>query len=397
MDNNENSFIEWGLIEKSLRKDHNNLTEEEQEIIYKWLSSSSKHRKFYDKAKEEAYNSDSLSYSDELDIENARKELLQRLKSKDITSLYKQKRHRKRVLTFIAAALVLSVIAATPLLLHNLADNNKLVPDILPGTQKATLITDKGEKINLGNSNETIDIGYANVQVNDNQIKYSPKVVREKEEVAPVMNTIVVPRGGEFCVTLPDGTKVWLNSESLLVFPDKFVGKSREVTVTGEVFFDVAKDPSCPFIIKTDDFNVRVTGTSFNINSYKTSSYSNISVESGDVIISTSEGSQIKIGTGQKLNVDRETKSIEVQTVEPGIASAWKDGWFVFDREPLDNIMEKVSRWYNIDVEISNQFLAKLRFSGKIERYKNANKVLDMLKDTEYINYSIEENVIKIY
>jgi len=294
--------------------------------------------------------------------------------------------------------MVLMTLVAIPLLIRDHPNNKKLVSEIPPGTKKATLITNSGDKIDLSNSNGIIDIGYADIQVNNNQIKYSSKKNTSKEkELQPALNTIVVPRGGEYSVTLPDGTKVWLNSESFLIFPDKFVGNKREVTVTGELFFDVAKDTLSPFIVKTDDFNVIVTGTTFNINSYKASSYSNISVESGKVIISISEGSIFNIGSGQRLNIERENKSIDVQNIEPGVASAWKNGWFIFDKEPLVNIMEKISRWYNVNIEINNSELSKLRFSGKIERYKNADKVLNMLKDTEYLNYTFEEKGIKIF
>ena len=116
-----------------------------------------------------------------------------------------------------------------------------------------------------------------------------------------------------------------------------------------------------------------------------------------EIIVSFPEGEQSHISLGQRLSIDRETKSVDIQTVELGVSSAWKDGIFYFDKETLASIMSRISRWYDFQPVIISDELGQLRFVGKVLKYENASKVLDMLELTEYLNYTIDDRRIIIY
>jgi len=381
---NHKEYIDWTLIEKSF---NSKLSEEEDAQLSEWLSESSKHREFYLNAVKES-NEDFEEGLSALKLSDLKADLFHKIKIRSRKAIYKK-------VLLSAAAVIPPVILLFSLFFFSRTNTNQnIIADFSPGISKAVLVIDNEKKIDLGDSICNIDIGYATIQSSDNQVTYNYK---NQFTESPKINNLIVPRGAEYSIVLPDGTKVWLNSESNLEFPAKFIGETREVSVSGEAYFEVASNEKLPFIIKTDDFSVRVTGTSFNINSYADSKYSNITVESGNVIVSFPEGGQNQIGIGQKLSIDRDTKSVDIQYVELGISSIWKDGIFYFDKETLESIMTRISRWYDFMPIVISDDLKQLRFVGKVIKYDKASKVLDMLKSTEYINYTIDGQRIIIY
>ncbi len=380
----ENDCIEWEIIERSF---NDSLTEEEREILGKWLTESQEHRDFYYKAKS-VYRSCETEVIIDNDLNStvfSRADFLQSLKTRG-----KRRGFTRKIL--YAAALLPPIIALALFIVHQTHSNN--LASIAPGTSRAMLVVDGTKHIKLGDSVQTITTASLTIKGSNNLV-----TVSENGETpsAPKINSLIVPRGGEFSIVLPDGTRIFLNSESVLEFPDKFTGNIREVTLRGEAYFDVAKNPAKPFIVKTTSFNVKVTGTSFNINSYEDCSYSNIAVESGKVEVTTIKGEVNSLGVGQMLNFDRKSGSSYVQFADPEAYTAWKDGLFYFDKEPLESILKKISRWYNIDLELTDSTKNDLRFVGKITKYDNAGRVLEMLESTEYINFKYDGDKITVY
>jgi transmembrane sensor len=382
MDSKE--YIDWALIEKSF---NSKLTDEEDAQLSKWLAESPRHREFYLNAVKE--NSDIAEEGlSEWELNEFKANFFKKIEKRSRKAFY------KKVLLY-AAAVIPPLIVLFSLFYNNTPPVTKdILADFSPGTSKAVLVLDNGKQIKLGDSTRNFDTDYSNIRSSVNQVTYNSKDQLSDEVI---INKLVIPRGGEYSIVLSDGTKVWLNSESNLEFPAKFTGQTREVSVSGEAYFEVAPNKMIPFIIKTDDFQVRVTGTSFNINSYKDSKYSNITVESGNVIVSLPEGTQNQIGIGQQLSIDRDTKSVDIQYVELGTSSIWKDGIFYFDKESLESIMTRISRWYDFQPVVISDELKQLRFVGKVIKYDNASKVMDMLKSTEYLNYTIDGQRIIIY
>lgn len=356
---NHKEYIDWILIEKSF---NSKLSAEEDAQLSNWLSESPKHREFYLNAVKES-DEDFDEGLSALKLGEFKADLFSKIKKRSRKAIY-----RKVLLS--AAAVIPPVILLFSLFFFNKTNTNKnIIADFSLGISKAVLVIDNEKQINLGDSVRNIDIGYATIQSSDNQVTYNYK---NQLPATPEINKLIVPRGAEYSIVLPDGTKVWLNSESNFEFPAKFSGDTREVSICGEAYFEVAPNEKLPFIIKTDDFLVRVTGTSFNINSYTDSKYSNITVESGNVIVSFPEGTQNQIGIGQRISIDRKSKSVDIQYVELSISSIWKDGIFYFEKETLESIMTRISRWYDFKPIVISDELKQLRFVGKVMKYDNA-------------------------
>ncbi len=206
-------------------------------------------------------------------------------------------------------------------------------------------------------------------------------------------HTLSVPRGGEYTLVLPDGTTVILNADSKLVYPNRFTGAERNVELTGEAYFKVVKDPSKPFIVRTGNISIRVLGTSFNVRAYEGESVQTTLVE-GSVLITT-DSEHIKIRPGEQLVIKSDTLSIrqiDVKTVFLGN----RDNRFVFDDEPLADVMRKLERWYDFEFVVADESLHHIRFTGNLPKYQNLSKALHMLELTTCVKFGMAGNVLTV-
>jgi ferric-dicitrate binding protein FerR (iron transport regulator) len=257
--------------------------------------------------------------------------------------------------------------------------------DVAPGSNKATLILADGSSITLDSANTgrlasqgTTKI----VKTANGKIEYDQGGTATGEVF---MNTMRVPRGGQYQLTLPDGTKVWLNAASSISYPTAFVGKDRMVSVIGEVYFEVAKKANMPFRVKVGDrTTILVLGTSFNINAYD---------DEADVRTTLLEGSvriqhQVKsrdLAPGQQAvtsgaGVFAAADAIRVvEKVDVDKVMAWKNGYFDFDNVRFEEVMRQLQRWYEIDVVYSNG-IPNIPLGGEISRNL---KLSDLLKGLE--------------
>lgn len=259
---------------------------------------------------------------------------------------------------------------------------------ILPGTQKAVLTLADGSSIALNNaSNGTLanQSGTNVVKTNDGQLIYQDNNVNTAPKDIH-FNSLSVPRGGYYILTLVDGTKVWLNSESTLKYPTAFASNERVVELTGEGYFEVAHRSNQPFKVITNKQTVEVLGTHFNINAYPNENSIATTLVQGSVKVSIGENSKI-IVPGQQANVVN--NNITVKKVNIDNVTAWVDNTFIFEDEELGSIMRKVERWYDIDV-VCPQNLAKMRFNGIISRDKNIKQVLRIMDLTESVHFKFE-------
>lgn len=248
-------------------------------------------------------------------------------------------------------------------------------PDILPGGNKAILTLPNGKQIVLKAANGILLYKTSSLAGNFNT----------GEEL---FNTISTPRGGQYQVVLPDGTHVWLNAASSLKFPASFKGKKRLVTLSGEAYFEVAKNKKMPFVVHAENQEVEVLGTHFNINSYTDELATKTTLLEGSVKV-IAQGNQKVLTPGEQAQINRNTKAIKVMQVSIEDAIAWKNGYFVFNDEKLESIMHRVSRWYDIDYEFKGQ-QGDLSFLGIVERSKNISSLLKVLESTGNVHFKIE-------
>ena len=263
---------------------------------------------------------------------------------------------------------------STPTIVQNTIPAQKK-QDILPGTDKATLTLSDGRKVELStNSHEIIADGTLAINNNNGELIYARSTEAR-------MNTMATARGGQYKLVLSDGTRVWLNAETSIRYPTAFTEKERHVMISGEAYFEVAKNNNSPFIVSLHGSpDIKVLGTHFNVNAYADES----------VVTTTLLEGAIKI-SDKTLHPGEAWINGEIVEGNPNQAIAWKNGYFSFDEANLQMVMRQLSRWYDVEVEYAAN-IPKRSFSGEIERSLTLTQVLNGLGKTTKtkIKYQLE-------
>lgn len=292
----------------------------------------------------------------------------------------------------LVAAVLFFVFFAGILYYSNSKDqtlNTITYQDVDPGGNKAFLTLADGKRIALTdatNGKLTEEQGVSITKTNDGELVYEV-VNGSGSKSAKVLsyNAISTPNGGQYHITLPDGTHVWLNAASALKYPNRFIGTERKVELNGEAYFEVAKN-GMPFIVKTTGQEVKVLGTHFNINSYKDEGRTATTLLEGSVQVSANGLSKVILKPNQESLLIGNT--LNVMAVDGESAIAWKNGLFVFEDANLQTVMRQIGRWYDLEVEYRGQ-IPQSTFNGKISRKLKLSKVLDVLKYYK-VNFSLE-------
>lgn len=258
--------------------------------------------------------------------------------------------------------------------------------DILPGSNKAVLTLADGAQINLDDAQKgtlskqgTTDV----VKLANGQVAYQAGAPVEEVKY----NTLSTPRGGQYQLTLPDGTTVWLNASSSIHFPTAFRGKERRVELRGEAYFEVAKNPDMPFKVSVNDMEVSVLGTHFNVMAYDNEGAAKTTLVEGSVRVNRgadavviTPGQQAQVGAGSAIRV--------VPHADVEEALAWKNGYFQFNGARIESVMRQVERWYDVDVVYAGTI--DEQFYGMISRNVEVSKVFKMLELTGAVHFKID-------
>ena len=218
-----------------------------------------------------------------------------------------------------------------------------------------------------------------------------------KGEKELACNKIVVPRGGEYMLVLSDGTKVWLNSETRLEYPLAFGNGNREVRLSGEAYFEVARDELRHFNVIMEGATVEVTGTSFNASCYPEEGKCSAVLESGKINLLTKQGTTA-VSVGERASYDIASGKVSVEQVNLKYFTSWRYGTFYFYNTPLSDIVQKLERWYDVNFEFADDSLGEVCFSGAALRNKPIDFVLELLADTQSLKFDIQgDGTIMIY
>jgi transmembrane sensor len=327
--------------------------------------------------------------------EEMQERILQRIESE---RLVPARRRIPRIIRYAAAAAILIAIVGTLYLVQNKKAGEDAgivsrpasapVNDIAaPQISKAVLTMADGRKIYLDSAGTgtLATIGATNIsRQGTDELVYAAK-----ETIASqlIYNTLTVPRGSKVVnLTLSDGTKVWLNAESSLRFPVLFNSSERRVTVTGEAYFEVAKEKLRSFFVECNDFTTEVLGTHFNINAYADEQSGIVSLLEGSVKVSKSGKAAVMLSPGQQAETSFLNKT-PIPDAEAVIA--WKDGLFNFRNANIEAIMRQLARWYNLSVRYEGSVKEK-HFTGRIGREESVAEVLHLLELTDVIHFKIE-------
>ncbi len=251
-----------------------------------------------------------------------------------------------------------------------------------------------GTKINLDkaeNGEIAHQAGWTISKKEGSQLVYSLVTPGEQPSRGnSLFNVIETPRGGEYQVILPDGTRVWLNAASSLRYPAVFAGSERRVELRGEAYFEVAHNSKMPFRIKSNHQLVEVLGTHFNISSYADDKIIKTTLLEGSVAVSV--GNDIasqNLKPGQQAVVGHTGSSIRIKNVDVEESIAWKNGYFLFNDESIESIMRKVARWYDVDVEYTGK-IPSVGFNGTVLKSKNISGVLKILELTKAVHFKVK-------
>ena len=262
------------------------------------------------------------------------------------------------------------------------------------GGMRAVLITETGQQVVLqGLKDPCLNItGTETLNIReDGSLKYSLSALSSMSE----WHTLRIPKGGEYKIVLDDGTEIWLNSASELKYPAHFVGNERRVQLTGEAYFQVARNEAAPFIVETRDMDVKVLGTSFNVSVYEDEESCHATLVEGRVEVNDKVNGEKVVLTPGKQALLRGGE-MTVREVNTKLYTLWRLDRFTFASEDMEGVIRKLSRWYNVDFFFANSSMKQKRFTGSLPKYADISQVLKMIEMTTDIKFEIKEHTIMI-
>ena len=309
-----------------------------------------------------------------------------------------QFRHRILNICKYAAIFIFPVVIATVAIYKSGNEPQPLsqvAKQIVPGGKKAVLILDNGEAIDLKSTSgvELKEKDGTVIQVDSTALNYQQAPARTSEKLA--YNKVNVPRGGEYQLTLSDGSKVQLNSMSSIRFPVQFAQDCRLVELEGEAYFEVSKTGQ-PFIVQTKGMKIEVLGTTFNISAYANEEYQTTLV-SGSVKVQTENGSNRILKPSEQACITPGSNQINVRNVDTAFYTSWIHGKINFKDQRLDDIMKTLARWYDMDVVYENEATKELRFGCYVNRYNEITPLVKLLEQTGRVTVTVEGKTIKIF
>ena len=364
-------------------------TEEERYEVERWMAESEEHGVLMEKFRSDAFWQEQLAEHDIFDVDVAFKRFRKSKRAKE-----------RRLLVYrmagVAAVLfvVLGVAIYSWIRIEAGSKNVVQMTEVLsPGSSRATLILAGGKEVHL---NASTHLEIKEQKVKGDEVYYSEDTeYADSSDLQPAINQVVTSRGGEYKLVLSDGTKVWLNADSRFEFPSKFVGQERRVYVEGEVYFEVAKDVSHPFVVTTKQAKVRVLGTSFNVCAYPDEPDIYTTLVHGSVAVSVGkqENGRILVPGEQAIchvnKGDFVIKKVDVQQVV-----AWKKGLFVFENQNLEQIMLKLARWYNVTIFFQNEAAKTIEFKGNLPKYSNFRSVLQVIEKSSNVKFEVKGETV---
>ncbi len=311
---------------------------------------------------------------------------------------------KRRILkwTSVAAIFMVGVFGSYGLYIRfhesDLVNFAKNMVDIQPNEETRLFLQD-GKEVLIEKQESTIEYGKSGKDI---LISAEEKVVQALDTKEPVYNTVVVPYGKRTQITLSEGTQVWLNSGSKLIYPAVFASKKREVYIDGEAIFDVTHLEGTPFFVNSHGFSIKVTGTVFNVSSYSDDIESSTVLESGRIELHSNDKSllghdKVDVLPGEIVVFNPDENMFSKSTVKPQDYLSWRNGYFVFKNERLNNILKKIGRYYNVDIQVVNEALSAETFTGSLDLRTSPDEVLKIIGNTIRFDYDNKGNKFLIY
>lgn len=321
---------------------------------------------------------------------------------------------RRRGVQLIGAAsaalivLLLSLIIFIPAKQED-SDRVVMMSNLLPVKGMVTLELSSGEIVELDSSSNLAErLSGIIVDANENEISYAgvdrdetsaneidrKESDRGKREASVEYNELSIPKGRSYSLVLSDGSKVWLNAQSKIKYPVRFIKNERRVYISGEAYFEVVKDDKTPFLVETSDYSVKVLGTKFNVNAYPDERVGATTLVSGSISIPSTEGADRLILPGEQFQFNKDSKSVIVEKVNTDLFTSWIDNVLIMDQMPLEEIFKILNRRYEINLFFDDESIKKETFSGAIPLNDYLSIILNQISKVSNVDFQIEGSVV---
>lgn len=358
---------------------------EQMDRLEDWLEEGEANRRFYEKIKSRAYWGSGLEEYTKYNSREDWKKLSGRVKNR-------RKNVFLRLLPYAAVAVLAVGIAGVVKYKKEVSDSRPVAQaePIAPGASKARLILADGRNIELETEGDSLcrQLQGENFVNDGKELAYAGNALQQDIQE----HTLQIPRGGEYKLVLADGTRVWLNAESELTYPNAFPGDSRQVKLKGEAYFEVAKNPDQPFRVMIGDMEVKVLGTSFNVSAYPEAKRQTTLVE-GKVAIAWNR-QQVEIAPGQQAT--ETSGGLEVKRVKVANYVGWKERRFIYEDKLLGEVLEDLERWYDVEMFIVNNEIRNLHLTANLPKYENMDKVLEIIEYAACVKFGVKGRTVVV-
>ncbi|OKZ21480.1 MAG: hypothetical protein BHV81_00075 [Butyricimonas synergistica] len=378
--------IEWDIIERKLE---GVLSSDEEIRFREWVETSEENKIYFHKLETFYKENGFVKEITEQDVDMSWGKFAEQLK--------KEKRRKRRTLRYwaisgVAACLLVGVLISTWMGRDNSVPSEE-TKTIVAGGSKAVLWLSNGEKVELENNVD--ELKEASVRIVNSGSVLSYEKNQDTVLKGRVMNKVETPRGGEYGITLADGTRVYLGALSKIEYPVAFDGTKRVVKASGEVYFEVARDTAHPFVVEMTNLDVEVLGTSFNVRDYADEDYVEATLVSGKIKVNAGEESCILEPNYQAV-LDKKNNTLETKEVDVSEFVDWKSGKLNVRNKRLEDILNRLSKWYDVYVFYVNEEAKDIRFYANIDRYSDMNELLDKFEKTGQVEFRVKGNVINV-
>ena len=368
------------------------ITEEERQELEDWCEEAPRNRKLFEQiCQEDLFSKERYVYEKIHDTKafSVFEKRVRKVSSRSIGNWWK----------YAAVLLFPILVVGSWKLMHETEQVSIVassVAPIQPGCSQAVLVLDDGRKVFLKEEEEGVISEDKEITVTGekDRLVYTSSEGKNVDEIR--FNELEVPRGGEYKVRLADGTLVYLNSATRMKYPVKFDEKERKVYLSGEAYFEVAKDPERPFFVEMEGVEVRVYGTSFNVNTHQKGNIQTVLVKGSIGVKVLSSGMESMIRPGQMAEFKQGNTKVDVKDVNVAVYTDWKDGIFRFENQRLEDILTVLSNWYDMNVFYQTASVKELHFSGYMERYKDVSVILEAITLSTGVTFSIQGKTIVV-
>lgn len=366
------------------------ITEEERQELEDWCEEAPRNRKLFEQiCQEDLFSKERYVYEKIHDTKafSVFEKRVRKVSSRSIGNWWK----------YAAVLLFPILVVGSWKLMHETEQVSIVassVAPIQPGCSQAVLVLDDGRKVFLKEEEEGVISEDKEITVTGekDRLVYTSSEGKNVDEIR--FNELEVPRGGEYKVRLADGTLVYLNSATRMKYPVKFDEKERKVYLSGEAYFEVAKDPERPFFVEMEGVEVRVYGTSFNVNTHQKGNIQTVLVKGSIGVKVLSSGMESMIRPGQMAEFKQGNTKVDVKDVNVAVYTDWKDGIFRFENQRLEDILAVLSNWYDMNVFYQTVSVKELHFSGYMERYKDVSVILEAITLSTGVTFSVQGKTI---